>query len=119
VLSYPSGMTVSSRALKTLTDALRAPHPTRDPLAQAHPGRQALLVVAYLRKDETYADLACGFGVGTSTVYRYIREALALLAAMARTLEQAIEVASRRAGQRRAEELAHPAQDPFQPETGQ
>jgi transposase len=30
-------------------------------------------VVAYLRKGETYADLACGFGVGTSTVYRYVR----------------------------------------------
>jgi transposase len=39
--------------------------------------------VAYLRKGETYADLACGFDVGTSTVYRYIREALEPLAAMA------------------------------------
>jgi transposase len=37
--------------------------------------RQALLVVAYLRKGETYADLACGFKVGTSTGYRYVREA--------------------------------------------
>jgi hypothetical protein len=44
-------------------------------------------VVAYLRKGETYADLACG----------YIREALGLLAAMAPTLDQAIEVASRKA----------------------
>jgi hypothetical protein len=44
-----------------------------------------------------YADLACGFGVGTSTVYRCIREALALLAGMASTMEQAIEVASRKA----------------------
>jgi transposase-like protein len=60
-------------------------------------GRQALLVVAYLRKGETYADLAGGFGIGTSTVYRYVREALTLLAAMAPTLEQAIEVASRTA----------------------
>jgi hypothetical protein len=56
-----------------------------------------LLVVAYLRKGETYADLACGFGIGTSTVYRDIREALTLLAAMAPTLQQAIEVASRKA----------------------
>ena len=45
-------------------------------------GRQALLVIAYLRKGETYADLACGFRVETSTVYRYVREALGLLAAM-------------------------------------
>ncbi|MCW2915393.1 MAG: transposase [Actinomycetia bacterium] len=60
-------------------------------------GRQALLVVAHLRKNDTYAELACGFGVGTSTAYRYIREALDLLAAKAPTLEQAIEVARRKA----------------------
>lgn len=54
-------------------------------------------MVAHLRKGETYADLACGFRVGTSTVYRYVREALDLLAAMAPTLEQAIEVAVRKA----------------------
>jgi Helix-turn-helix of DDE superfamily endonuclease len=49
--------------------------------------------VAYLRKGKTYADLACGFQIGTSTVYRYVREELTLLAAMAPTLEQAIKVA--------------------------
>jgi hypothetical protein len=42
---------------------------------------------------ETYADLAGGFAVGTNTVYRYIREALDLLAAMAPTLAQAVEIA--------------------------
>ena len=42
-------------------------------------GQQALLTVAHLRKGETYADLACGFQIGTSTVYRYLREALELL----------------------------------------
>lgn len=46
---------------------------------------------------ETYNDLAYGFGIGTSTVYRYIREALRLLAAMAPILAQAIEVARRKA----------------------
>jgi hypothetical protein len=45
-------------------------------------GRQALLVIAYLRKGETYAESACGFTIGTSTVYRYVREAITLLAAM-------------------------------------
>jgi hypothetical protein len=49
--------------------------------------------VAYLRKGETYTDLACGFAIGTTTVYRYLREALDLLAAMAPTLAEAIEVA--------------------------
>jgi hypothetical protein len=55
------------------------------------------LVLAHLRKGETYADLACGFTIGTSTAYRNIHEALDLLAAMAPTLAQAIEVASRKA----------------------
>jgi transposase len=78
-------MTVSSRALGLLADALRhqrAERATRWRKLSA--GRQALPVVAYLRKGETYADLACGFKIGTSTVYRYLREALTLLAAMAR-----------------------------------
>jgi len=91
-------MTVSSRALNLLADTLRA-HRTRRATRwrKLSAGRQALLVAAYLRKGETYADLACGFEIGTSTVYRYIREALELLAATAPTLEQAIEVASRKA----------------------
>jgi hypothetical protein len=91
-------MTVSSRALGVLSDALRAHRnqwATRWRKLTA--GRQPLLVVADLRKGETSAGLACRFGIGTSTVYRYIREALALLAAMAPTLEQTIEVASRKA----------------------
>ena len=31
------------------------------------PGRQALLVLAYLRKGGTFAELAAGFGIGTAT----------------------------------------------------
>jgi DDE superfamily endonuclease len=98
VLSYPSAMTVSSRALTTLADALRRHRKERATRwRKLSAGRQALLVVAYLRKGETYSDLACGFRIGTSTVYRYVREAIGLLAAMAPTLEQAIEVARRKA----------------------
>ena len=94
MLSYPSGMTVSTRALSTLADVLRRrrrEQATRWRKLTA--GRQALLVVAHLRKGETYSDLACGFGIGTSTVYRYLREAIGLLAAMAPTVDQAIAVA--------------------------
>jgi transposase-like protein len=93
-LSYPSGMSVSTRAMTMLADLLRQ---RRTQLGtrwrRLNAGRQALLVLAYLRKGETYADLAGGFGIGTTTVYRYLREALDLLAALAPTLEQAIEVA--------------------------
>jgi hypothetical protein len=88
-------MTVSSRALNLLAQALRRRRlelGTRWRRLDA--GRQALLVVAHLRKNETYADLATGFAVGVSTAYRYIREALELLAAMAPTVDQAVAVAA-------------------------
>jgi hypothetical protein len=42
--------------------------------------------MADLRKGETYADLAAGFAIGTTTVFRYIREALDVLAALTPTL---------------------------------
>ena len=37
------------------------------------PGQQALLVLAYLRKGETFADLAAGSGVGRTTAWRYVQ----------------------------------------------
>src|SRR3954467_1812730 len=87
-------MSVSNRALIMLADLLRQRRAQRGTRwRRLAAGRQALLVVAYLRKGETYADLACGFAIGTTTVYRYVREALDLLAARAPTLAQAIEVA--------------------------
>jgi Helix-turn-helix of DDE superfamily endonuclease len=94
VLSYPAGMTVSNRALIMLSDLLRHHRSvvgTRWP--KLEPGQHALLVLAHLRKGDTYAELAAGFAVGTTTVYRYLHEAIELLAARAPTLEQAIEVA--------------------------
>ena len=47
------------------------------------PGQQALLVLAYLRKRETYAELAAGFGGATTTAWRYVEETVTLLAARA------------------------------------
>jgi hypothetical protein len=54
------------------------------------PGRQALLVLAYLRKGETFEDLAAGFGVGRTTAWRYVNETVELLAARAPKLRQAV-----------------------------
>jgi len=44
-------------------------------------GQQALLVLACLRKGETFAELAAGFSVVAATVRRYVTETVALLAA--------------------------------------
>ncbi len=57
---------------------------------QLNPGQQALLVLAYLRKGETFAELAAGFGVGVTTAWRYAGEAVALLAARAPKLRKAV-----------------------------
>jgi len=98
VLVYPSSMPVSNRALQVLADALRQ-HRTAmgSRWRRLPPGRQALLVLAHLRKGETYTALAGGFGVGTTTVFRYIREGIDVLAAVAPTLDQALDVARRKA----------------------
>jgi len=57
-------------------------------------GRQALLVLAHLRCGHMYAQLAAGFGVGVATAYRYMREAVDLLAGLAPTLAEAMRVAA-------------------------
>ena len=53
-------------------------------------GQQALLVLVHLRKGETFAGLAAGFGVGTTTAWRYVQEAVALLAGCAPKLDAAL-----------------------------
>ena len=57
--------------------------------------QQALLVLAYLRKGETFAELAAGFGNSTATAWRYVTETTALLAARSPKLRQALRAASK------------------------
>jgi hypothetical protein len=91
-------MPVSNRALQVLADALRQRRTAMGSRwRRLAPGRQALLVLAHLRKGETYTALADGFGVGTTTVFRYVREGVDVLAAVAPTLNQALDVARRKA----------------------
>ena len=56
------------------------------------PGRQALLTLVYLRKGDTYAALAPGFGVSVATVYRRVNETIDLLASRAEPLPEAPDV---------------------------
>ncbi|GGV42692.1 hypothetical protein GCM10010182_79210 [Actinomadura cremea] len=98
MLVYPSGTDVSSAALRFLSEHLRERRRaigTRWRRLSA--GRQALLTLAHLRNGHTYAQLAAGFGVGTTTAYRYITEAIEVLAALAPTLAQAARTASTKA----------------------
>ncbi|MFC7221533.1 transposase family protein, partial [Streptomyces polyrhachis] len=98
MLVYPCGLDVSSRSLRFPAARLREHHHRIGSRWRRLPaGRQALLTLAHLRHGTTYAQLAAGFRVGTSTVYRYIREAVDLLAALAPTLTEAMKTASTKA----------------------
>jgi hypothetical protein len=96
LLTYPATIPLSTRSLTHLADQLRRHRTVRGTRwRRLDPGRQALLVLAHLRNGDTYTRLAAGFGVGVATVYRYVREALDLLAAAAPGLEQVVYRASR------------------------
>ncbi|WP_405922568.1 transposase family protein [Streptomyces sp. NBC_00035] len=96
MLVYPSSIDLSSRSLRCLTERLavrRGEIGTRWRRLTA--GRQALLALAHLRCGDTYAQLAAGFGIGigVATVYRYIREAVEVLASLAPTLAEVMHIA--------------------------
>ncbi|MET9088881.1 IS5 family transposase [Streptomyces sp. NPDC004237] len=98
MLVYPSGVDVSSSALRFLSARLRQHRRARGTRwRRLSAGRQALLALAHLRNGQPYAQLAAGFGVGTTTVYRYVTEAVELLAALAPTLAEAVRAASTKA----------------------
>lgn len=98
MLVYRSGIDLSSSTVRFLAGQLRSRHRQQGTRwRRLPPGRQALLVLAHLRKGDTYAQLAAGFGIGTATAYRYVREAIDALAALAPTLQQAMDEARRKA----------------------
>ncbi|WP_327660317.1 MULTISPECIES: transposase family protein [unclassified Streptomyces] len=98
MLVSPSGIDLSSRTLQHLSSLL-ADYRRRigSRWRRLTCGRQALLVLAHLRCGDTYARLAAGFRIGIATVYRYIREAVDLLAARAPTLDQAMTTVRKKA----------------------
>lgn len=98
MLVYPSGIDLSSATLRYLTGLLAARRRERGTRwRRLTCGRQALLVLAHLRCGHTYTQLAAGFGVGVATVYRYVAEAVEILAAHASDLATAVRSATRKA----------------------
>lgn len=98
MLVYPSALDLSTPHLRFLTDRLAAHRAARGTRwRRLSASRQALLVLAHLRLGHTYAQLAAGFQVGVSTVYRYITEAVGLLTALAPDLATAVTGASAKA----------------------
>ena len=96
MLFYRAALPLSSRTL-TFTAGIIRRHLAAigSCWRKLNPGRQALLVLVYLRKGETFAELAAGFEVGTSTAWRYVNETVALLAARAPKLRKAVREAGK------------------------
>jgi DDE superfamily endonuclease/Helix-turn-helix of DDE superfamily endonuclease len=96
MLFYRAALPLSSRTLAFVAGIIRR-HRTAigSPWRKLNPARQALLVLAYLRKGETFAELAAGFAVGTTTAWRYVNETVDLLAARAPKLRTAVRDAAR------------------------
>jgi hypothetical protein len=91
MLFYPAALPLSRQTLNYIAGAIRR-HRRRigSCWRKLNPGRQALLVLAYLRKGETFAELAAGFGIGTATAWRYVNETVTLLAARSPKLRRAL-----------------------------
>ena len=90
-MTYPGTLALSTAHLTHLAGLIRA---RRKAIGwrsrRLGPGRQALLALAHLRNGDTYARLAAGFGVGVTTVWRYVREAVDLLANQSPSLTAAL-----------------------------
>jgi DDE superfamily endonuclease len=96
MLLYRAALPLSSRTLTFVSGIIRRHRISIGSCwRKLNPGQQALLVLAYLRKGETFAELAAGFAVGTTTAWRYVNETVALLAGRAPKLRQAVRAAQK------------------------
>ena len=96
MLFYRAALPLSSRTLNYAAAIIRRHlKAIGSRWRKLNPGQEALLVLAYLRKGETFGELAAGFGIGTATAWRYVNEVAELLAARAPKLRQAVRDAKR------------------------
>src|SRR6266487_2383563 len=96
MLFYRAALPLSSRTLTFVAGVIRRHRAAiGSPWRKLNAGRQALLVLVYLRKGETFTEVAAGFEVGTSTAWRYVQETVALLAARAPKLRKAVREAKK------------------------
>ncbi len=91
MLVHPSSIDLSTRTLRFLTGQLTARRAETGTRWRLPAARQALPALAHLRCGDTYAQLAAGFGIGIATAFRYIREAVDILATLAPSLAEAIK----------------------------
>ncbi|MEU4660672.1 transposase family protein [Micromonospora chalcea] len=96
MLTYPASIPLSTRSLTRLTELIRDRRRALGGRWRRLPAQQqALMALAHLRNGDTLTRLAAGFEVSVATVWRYLREAVDLLAACADDLTAAMRRAAR------------------------
>ena len=96
MLFYRASLPLSRSTLAYVTGVVRRHRRSINSKGRAlAPGSQALMALAYLKRGETFAQLAAGFGVGTTTAWRYINEVVMLLSARSPRLGAALAGAAR------------------------
>jgi hypothetical protein len=94
MLFYRAALPLSRQTLGFVSGLVRAHRrEIGTPWRALDPGQQAMLVLVYLRKGEPFAEVGAGFGVSTTTCWRY--ETVELLAARAPKLRAALGKAKR------------------------
>ena len=91
MLFYPAALLLSRQTLD-YTAAIIRRHRRQigSTWRKLHPGRQALLVLAYLRKGRDVRRAGRRVGIGTATACGYVTETLVLLAARSPKLRRAL-----------------------------
>jgi hypothetical protein len=99
MLFYRAALPLSRQMLSFVAGVIRRHRASIGSLwRKLSPRQQALLVLlvlARLRKGESFSQVAAGFELGTATAWRYVTETVALLAARAPKLRAAVRVATR------------------------
>jgi hypothetical protein len=96
MLFYRAALPLSRQTLTFVSRLVRTHRrEIGSPWRALNPGQQALLVLVHLRKGEPFAQVGAGFGVSTTTCWRYVNEAVELLAVRAPKLRAALRKARR------------------------
>jgi hypothetical protein len=91
MLFYRSSLPLSRSTLQFLAGVLRRHRRRIGSKNRAlTAGQQALMTLAYLKNAETFTQLGAGYGVGTTTAWRYVNETVNLLSARSPKLTVAL-----------------------------
>jgi len=96
-MPYTAAIQVAPATLSYLSTALEAQRIKKNTrYRKLDTATQALVTIVYLRTNLTYAELAAGYGINTSTMWRNIDEGITLLAGRAIRLRDVLRLARKK-----------------------